>query len=229
MSNARWLPTKRADKIEMALGWNDFLSKTSVKTMLNLTQPVLVALSDATQLLVILSETPRGARTPAHYAQIRAAEKGLIALMSDIKMRHLFIPPLTEADFITLGLRPKDKIPTSVNPPVMTAEADLTFPAIGRVELHHIRPSGNPTGDTRSSYGVRIYYGVLGVDDGSPARITAPPVTGANLPQSVFTRKNRYCFDFPAERGKHVWFCIRYENSKGQHGPWGTILEAFVP
>ena len=214
--------------MEMALGWNGFLSKPANKTMLNIGQPVLDALDDATQQLMALNEMPRGTRTPAHYAQIRTVEKDLIAQMSDIKMRYFFIPPLTEADFITLGLRPRDRVPTAVNAPTMTAEADLTFPTIGRVELHHIRPSGNIS-DTRTSYGVRIYYGVVGADDGVPLRITAPPATGANLPQSVFTRKNRYCFDFPAERGKHAFFCIRYENSKGQAGPWGTILEAFVP
>jgi hypothetical protein len=213
----------------MALGWNGFLSKPAVKTMLNLQQPRLDGLSDSTQLLLSLNNMPRSSRTPAHYAEIRAAERDLVAQMSDIKMRFLFIPPLTEADFITLGLRPRDRVPTAVNAPVITAEADLTFPTIGRVELWRIRPSGNVPGDARASYGTRIYYGVLGADDGTPARITAPPVTGANLPQSVFTRKNRYCFDFPAERGKHAYFCIRYENSKGQHGPWGTILEAYVP
>ena len=223
-----WLPGKRADLTEMAQGWNMHLSKPAIKTMLNLSTATLESFSDKTQLLVTLSETPRGARTPAFNAQIRAAEKALIAQMSDIKMRYLFMPPLTEADFITLGLRPKDKTPTVVNPPEMSAEADLIFPGIGRVEVCHIRPAGS-SGDTRASHGVRIYYGVLGNNDGSPVRITQPPVTGANLPQSVFTRKQRYTFDLADQRGKHAFFCIRYENSKGQHGPWGTILEAYVP
>ena len=229
MGKRTWLPGKRAEIIEMAQGWNSFLSKTGMKTLLKMEQSTLDALSDATQLLISLNETPRGSRTPSINAEIRTAERALIAQMSDIKMRYLFIPPLTEANFVTLGLRPRDRVPTSVNAPVMVAEADLTFPTIGQVELHHIRPSGNAGSDTRSSYGVRIYYGVLGADDGAVGRITQPPVTGANLPQSVFTRKSRYVFDFPAERGKHTFFCIRYENSKGQTGPWGTIIEAYVP
>ena len=229
MANSKWLPGKRAELIEMAQAWNTFLSKPAVKTMLNLQQPLLDALSDSTQLLISLNETPHGARTPALNAQIRAAVRELTVLMSDIKRRNFFIPPLTEADFITLGLRPRDKIPTTVNPPEMTAEAELTFPSIGRVEVCHIRPAGNTVGDTRSSYGTRIYYGVLGTADRAPERITQPPLTGANLPQSVFTRRQRYRFDFPADRGKQAFFCIRYENSKGQCGPWGTILEAYIP
>jgi hypothetical protein len=212
----------------MATGWNIHLSKTAIKTLLNMPQTTLDALSEKTEHLKMLCEPPRGARTPAMNAQIRAADKDLTALMSDVKMRHFFIPPLTEADFITLGLRPKDKTPTSVNPPAMAAEGDLTFPTVGRVEVKNIRPVGSGD-DQRASYGTRIYYGVVGDDDGAPQRITQPPATGANLPQSVFTRRRNYVFDFPAERGKRAYFCIRYENSKGQPGPWGTIMEAFVP
>ena len=29
--------------------------------------------------------------------------------------------------------------------------------------------------------------------------------------------------------GKEVFFCMRYENSKGEAGPWGIILSAFIP
>ena len=228
MGNFRWLPSKRADLIEMANGWNDHLSKPAVKTMLGLATATLEALSNKRTRLVELTELPRSVRTPAQNAQIRTAEKDLIALMSDIKMRHLFVPPLTEADLVALGLRPKDKTPTSVNPPEMAADADLTFPGIGQVCVGNIRPAGN-SGDARATYGVRIYYGVLGDADGSPARITQPPTTGANLPQSVFTRKQKHSFDFADQRGKHVFFCIRYENSKGQPGPWGIIIDAYVP
>jgi hypothetical protein len=228
MAYGTWLSGKRAEIIEMAQGWNTHLNKPEVKALLNIPQADLEALATKTQLLATLNETPRGVRTPAYTAQIRTAEKDLVAKMSDIKMRHIFMPPLTEADLITLGLRPKDKTPTSVNPPEMTAECDLTFPVKGQVEVYNIRPVGNAK-DARASYGTRIYYGIVGENDGDPARITNPPATGANLPQSVFTRKQKHCFDFHGERGKHAFFCLRYENSKGQPGPWGTLLEAYIP
>jgi hypothetical protein len=46
----------------------------------------------------------------------------------------------------------------------------------------------------------------------------------------VFTRKPKHEFDFPEEdRGKSVYFCLRYENSKGDPGPWGPLLHAVIP
>jgi hypothetical protein len=57
-----------------------------------------------------------------------------------------------------------------------------------------------------------------------------PPVSGTELPHSLFTKRKRELFDFPAEdSGKTVYFCIRYENSKGKSGPWGPIFSAVIP
>ena len=32
-----------------------------------------------------------------------------------------------------------------------------------------------------------------------------------------------------AMKGQTVYFCIRYENSKGKAGPWGPIFQAIIP
>ena len=52
---------------------------------------------------------------------------------------------------------------------------------------------------------------------------------GNNLPHSVFTRQKRYRFAFSEQGGKEVFFCMRYENSKGEAWPWGKIISAHVP
>jgi hypothetical protein len=76
-----------------------------------------------------------------------------------------------------------------------------------------------------------IYYGILG-DVATPDkfRLVAPPTSGDNLPHSVFTRKQKHQFDFPeADRRKSVYFCLHYENGKGDAGHWGPILQAIIP
>jgi hypothetical protein len=86
----------------------------------------------------------------------------------------------------------------------------------------------------RPNYGVRIYYGILGDPvAGDKFRLTRPPLSGDDLPHSVFTKRRKYRFDFSEEdRGKTVYFCLRYENSKGGkegEGPWGPIISAIIP
>ena len=33
----------------------------------------------------------------------------------------------------------------------------------------------------------------------------------------------------PQTSGKTVYFCVRYENAKGEPGPWGPIFSAVIP
>jgi hypothetical protein len=49
------------------------------------------------------------------------------------------------------------------------------------------------------------------------------------LPYSVFTKKKKKRFDFEGESGNTVYFCLRYENGKGDVGPFGPILQAGIP
>ena len=111
-------------------------------------------------------------------------------------------------------------------------EGSLTFRGLGLIEMRDIRPAADKP-DARAGYGVRIYYGIMGEapseNAGDKFRLTATPEHGSDLPHSVFTRKKRHLFDFTKNRGKAAYFCMRYENSKGEAGPWGKIYEAFIP
>jgi hypothetical protein len=138
-------------------------------------------------------------------------------------------PLVTDIDRKELGITIHDLIPTPVPPPTAQVEGNLAFPGIGLVEIVKIQMTGGKI-DRRADYGVRIYYGVLA----KPAahdkfRLASPPNTGDDLPHSVFTRRKKHLFDFTGDSGCAVYFCMRYENSKGDVGPWGPIIEAHIP
>jgi len=138
-------------------------------------------------------------------------------------------PFVTNPDRETMKITIYDVIPTVVPPPSVPVEGDLYFPAAGLVEVKNIRAVGMQV-DKKAEYGVRIYYGIMGApDEADKFRIDKPPKTGDDLPHSVFTRRNRYRFDFTGESGRQIFFCLRFENSKGQAGPWGKILQSFIP
>jgi hypothetical protein len=163
-------------------------------------------------------------------------------------------PNVTDIDRDEMSTPIHDKTPTPVPPPTVQAEADISYPGIHEVELKIHPQTALPAGATKSDYGVRIYWGVLdpaGASSTDKFRITVPPASGDDLcysatPTSLgvlrsktprqcqrhcpFTRKTRHRFDYSEEdRGKHVYFCLRYENSKGDAGPWGPILSAVIP
>jgi hypothetical protein len=176
-------------------------------------------------------------RTPVITAQCKAAFEALIEKMRFIKSRYFLSPPLTDADLISLELKPRDTTPTPVPPPTTQAEADISRPGVHLLELH-LRPvSGFPPDPHRSDYGYRIYYGVVPPGGTTVEVATSPkrelmrvPVSGDDLPFSKFTRRKKELMDFAQEdSGKTAYFCIRYENTKGQPGPWGPLFNAVIP
>ena len=112
----------------------------------------------------------------------------------------------------------------------MQAEADVAYPGVHLIELTRIRAIKTLENDARSDYGGRIYWGILGEEaPHDKFRLSAPPVTGGDLPHSVFTRKKKHIFDFSGDSGKTAWFCLRFENAKGASGPFGPLFSAVIP
>jgi hypothetical protein len=51
-----------------------------------------------------------------------------------------------------------------------------------------------------------------------------------DLKNSAFDTASPYTFTFDeSDRGKALYICPRWENSKGEKGPWGEIGKAIVP
>jgi hypothetical protein len=175
----------------------------------------------------LVPHTP--AATAARNAAYKSSKK-VLARFIQVWLRG-FPDVVTEEDLRNMGIPPIDPIHTPIPAPEVQVEADLVFPGIHLVELRKIRPvSGLDQPDPRSDYGVRIYYGLTGeADEVFPFRLTGPLKTAKLLPYSVFTRRKKERFDFEGESGNTVCFCLRYENSKGQAGPFGPVLSAVIP
>jgi hypothetical protein len=176
-------------------------------------------------------------RTTFITAKCKAAFDALVEKMRFIKSRYFLSPPLTDADFTLLDLKPKDTTHTPVPPPSGQAEADITRPGVHLLELH-----AHPTSETladvsKGDYGFRIYYGIMPQGGASVEVATSPkrelmqvPISGDELPHSRFTRRKKERFDFDqADSGKMAYFCIRFENSKGESGPWGPMFSSIIP
>jgi hypothetical protein len=169
-------------------------------------------------------------------ARVNDAFDGLIRYMRNMKNRKFFTPPLENADLVSLGLRPRDTIITPVSPPTGQAEADVTYPGPHLLMLHMKALSGTLL-DPRADHGFRVFFGILPAGGATHEEAEGPmrylvraAVVGGELPHSKFTRRRRVLMEFPAEdSGKTVFFSVRFENSKGQAGPWGPVFSAIIP
>jgi hypothetical protein len=204
----------------MAGNWGDILP--GKETAWNIPAAVitdlaaLVASADAA-LTAAKNETTR---TPVATAQCREAFKALEEKMRDTKRRYLLSPPLTEADFVSLGLKPHDTHPTASGAP--TAQVMVETYLVGRHELgvKIIYVTGSP--NDAANRGYRIWYSVLAAGE-------SPPANPEDLRKSFYTqrKKDLIGFDF-GDSGKTAYFAVQVENG-GKKGPWGPLVSALIP
>ncbi|MDR1156180.1 MAG: hypothetical protein LBL04_15855 [Bacteroidales bacterium] len=51
----------------------------------------------------------------------------------------------------------------------------------------------------------------------------------ADLVHSVFATRSPHTFQFDLSAGKCFYCCLRWENTRGEKGPWSEIMSAIVP
>jgi hypothetical protein len=236
-----WLPKKRELQLAMANNWMQVIG-TSNPPPWGITQPDVDDLSllrgDAT---TALAQAQSSDRTAVITAQCKAAFEALIAKMRFIKSHYFLTPPLTDADMVSLELKPKDMIHTPVPAPVNQPGIEINKWAPHTLGFR--RFTATDLGGGEADYGIRVYYALVEIgaiattEKTSATRLTAevyiisaPPQTPADLPNSFFTRRYNDLLELPPEAsGKTCYLAARFENSKGQSGPWGTIIQAIIP
>jgi hypothetical protein len=159
-------------------------------------------------------------RTPVANARCKTAFEALAAKMRDVKKRWFYVPPLSPADLVALGLKPRDTTPTASGTP--TAQVTIETYLVGRhqlgVKINYV--TGNPS-DTANK-GCRIWYSVIAPGE-------TPPANPGQLHTSFSTKRKKdvMTFDFDAS-GKTAWFAVQIEN-EGKKGPWGPLVSALIP
>ena len=220
MKTKDWLPSGRDGKLSMAKTWKMMIANH--QDAWKVPEEMTARLNAAIDVAGSENSVATGDRSAVSNMRLKMAFDELTAAMRDIKKRYFFNPPLNDADFVALGLNPKDVIPTTVENPVGLVTATIKYPNEGALELNVKHVEGTPF-DRRANYGVKINYGVFPFDAPAPTHVN-------QLVESRFTRKKKELFTFDrADRQKMAYFCLRYENSKGKEGQWGAIIPAVIP
>jgi hypothetical protein len=215
VTRSDWLPRPKTAKIEMSNNW---AAKIAANPGWEIPAAVPQNLTAKTAALQTLLLTPPEDRTPTINARIKAAEKALDDAMRDVKKRYFYVPPLDDADLISLGLKPKDAEPTEI--PAPEARVQATFQHEGNAMVLRITTPVSP--DLRPYHGVKMRYAIL--DQAAP-----PPANPEQLTTDDFitAKKKKYTFDAEYS-GKYLYYRLRWESKTGKKGPWGDIQKTII-
>jgi hypothetical protein len=176
-------------------------------------------LHNAFEVAYAKTENPDHKKSETHdkTAKRKVFEK---ALREFLKSFVTYNPEVTDVDRDQMGLpihKPNPE-PSPIPDLFPVAEVDSSIPR--QLTIHfrneHSKSKAKPFG----VHGAEIRWAILDM----------PPTSVDEIVNSVFCTNSPYTFVFGEEdRGKRVYFCMRWENTRGEKGPWGEIFSAIIP
>jgi hypothetical protein len=130
-------------------------------------------------------------------------------------------PLLTDEDLKLLGL-PIHKTTRTPAPVAETApDFDIDSSIIRRLIIHFFEKDGDhKRGKPAGQHGAEIAWVIS----------DTPPALVKELIHSSFDTRTPFTLEFEEnERGQAVYFCLRWENTRGLKGPWSSIQKAIIP
>jgi hypothetical protein len=162
-------------------------------------------------------------RTPAMTKLLQGVEKSF-----QVEYRQLYTgflknsPLVTDKDLLEMGLPDRHSGGGTPAPVAKTyPDYDIDSGTIRHLILHFFDQGKKKTkAKPPGQHGAEIDWAIL----------DAPPASIKDLVNSAFDTHTPFTLEFDEnERGKTVYFCLRWENTRGQKGPWSEIQSAIVP
>jgi hypothetical protein len=180
----------------------------------------LYTLTTAFETALTVANTPT-TRTKVTVQTKTAARKAVESkLRPFLKGYVTYNPVVTDADRDSMSLPIHKVTRTDVPVPTTIIEAKVLLPSPGVVEIsfhdakseHRAKPAG--------VHGAEIAWAVL----------AAPPTDWKELIRSSFDTHSPQRLSFEgADRGKTLYFALRWENTRGEKGPWNEIQSTIIP
>ena len=103
--------------------------------------------------------------------------------------------------------------------PETAPEAEIRFPAPSVIEIHFRNAGSDSKAKPSGVHGAEIRSAVL----------NNPPSKMEDLVHSSFDTSSpiRLTFDID-QRGKTLYFAVRWENTRGEKGPWSEIHNVII-
>ena len=181
-------------------------------------QPILV-LNTAWEAAYAKALDPN--RGPVDIAEKNRAREALEkALRNFVKAFLLYSPFVSDKDRNEMQLPIHDKKPTPVPPPATFPECEIDTSMLNRLIVHFWDAATKRRGKPKGAHGAEIRWELR---EDAPAK-------AEELDNSSFATRTPYVLEFTGDKqGKRVYFCLRWENNKGEKGPWSIILSAIIP
>jgi hypothetical protein len=222
MSNLDYLPRKDADFLQWTVNFLAVLVK--ILERIGFPKAVyqqLVALKNTFDDKFRIAEAPE-TRTKSAVRDKNEARQSLgKSLRQSIKEYLTNNHLLTDADRDNLGL-PVYKTTHTPAPVADTApDVEVDTSILARLIIHFFAAGGkHKKAKPAGQHGAEIGWMIS----------DTPPARWDDLTHSAIDTSSPFTLSFEHDqRGKTVYFALRWENTRGEKGPWSDIMSAIIP
>jgi hypothetical protein len=168
-----------------------------------------------------IAENPETRTPTAILAKNKARDVYIKEIRLIVKAHITYNPVVTDEDRKNMNLPIHKTTRTPVQVATTYPDIDIDSSTIRRLILHFFdqgqkKSKAKPSGQ----HGAEIRWAML----------DTPPASLKDLVNSSFDTHTPFTLEFDQnERGRTVYFCLRWENTRGDKGPWSEIMSAIIP
>jgi hypothetical protein len=156
--------------------------------------------------------------------RVDTAEKNRTRKAFEKALRDFVKAFLEYSPFVSDHDRDEMRIPihdaTPVPPPATFPEYDIDTSIPNRLSLRIWDEASKKKAKPAGVHGAEIRWELR----------DKPPAKAEDLINSDFATRTPHTFEFTGDKqGKRAYFCVRWENPKGEKGPWSAIVSAVIP
>jgi hypothetical protein len=159
--------------------------------------------------------------TPVETEAKRDAHEDLVKDIRPFKRRYLDDPPVTDEERKAMGFPTRDRTHTLNKKPDGIPQATVDSSKIRQIGIYFKDKGAQSKAKPHGVHGAEIRWNI---QDKPPVHIET------ELFHSEFDTASPFALTFDeADRGKRVYFALRWENTTTLKGDWSEIYSAIVP
>jgi hypothetical protein len=141
------------------------------------------------------------------------------AIRDFLKANLLHNPEVSDEDRLTMGIPIYSKKPAPAPVPASFPVVEIDTSHTRQLTLRLRNAETGKRAKPKGALGAELRWHVG----------DAPPESVENFSRSMMVTHGSHTFSFDHEqRGKPLYFCLRWQNTRGQNGPWTEIISAVV-
>jgi hypothetical protein len=222
MHYSDFIPRKDADLLKWVINFLTVLGKILTRVGFpDAVYQALVTLKDSFDDKLTVADAPETRTKPAILAK-NLARKTLVRELRQatgeyLTRNHL----LSDVDRENLGLKPhsEGRHPSPIAD--KSPDADVDTSTIGQLKINFYEKGGHhKKGKPDGQHCAEIAWMISDI----------PPTRWDELLHSAVDTNSPFSLVFENDRrGKTVYFALRWENTRGEKGPWSEIMNAIIP